>query len=66
MDGTTEQLKNDKSFNAYHEWGVTIALPVICPICGEITWFDDRNIPNSEKYEISCDNCKALILRNYK
>lgn len=62
MGGTYEQLQKDKSFTEYHEWGA-IALPVTCPCCNKITWFDDTDIPNGEKYEILCDNCKVSIIR---
>lgn len=62
MGGTYEQLQKDKSFTEYHEWGA-IALPVTCPCCNKITWFDDTDIPNDGKYEVLCDNCKASIIR---
>lgn len=62
IGGTYEQLQKDKSFTEYHEWGA-IALPVICPCCNKTTWFDDTDIPNGEKYEVLCDNCKTSIIR---
>ena len=55
-------MQKDKSFTECHEWGA-IALPVTCPCCNKTTWFDDTNIPNGEKYEILCDNCKGSIIR---
>lgn len=62
INGTIEQLQSDKSFTEYHEWGA-IALPIICPCCNKVTWFDDIDIPSGVKYEVLCDNCNTLIIR---
>ena len=62
MNGTTEQLQKDKSFKEYHEWGA-VAVPVYCPSCGKITWHDDTNIPDGEKYEVTCECCNTLVMK---
>lgn len=62
MNGTTEQLQKDKSFKEYHEWGA-VAVPVYCPSCGKITWYDDTNIPDGEKYEVACECCNTLVMK---
>lgn len=52
----------DKSFTEYHEWEA-IAVPVFCPSCKKIFWFDDTGIPIDKMYECECPNCKMLLKR---
>lgn len=60
MDHDIEKIKKDKSFTEYHMWGA-VARPITCPHCNKETWIDDTKIPNGAKFEISCDNCNAII-----
>ena len=36
---------------------------VICPHCGKTITFNDTNIPNGQKYEMTCCHCGILIIR---
>ena len=58
-----ERLQNDKSFSKYHQKWTAVALPIKCPCCNKITWFDNSDIPKGEKYEVLCNNCNSLIFR---
>lgn len=57
-----EKLRNDKSFTEYHMWGA-VAMPIICPVCGKITWFDDSNILEGLRYEVNCEYCDMIMFR---
>lgn len=41
----------------------TNILPILCPCCKKRIWINDTIIPNGEKYEVLCDNCKISIIR---
>lgn len=34
---------------------------LICPSCGDIQYFNQRQIPPGETYEVKCKNCGMLI-----